>query len=70
MTNTITINDKQVSVEDLTEDQKKFLNEAMAVQKIVQDDEYKLAVLKARYEALVQALDDSIVVTKEDGAAE
>lgn len=60
MTDTVTINNRQVAVDSMTDDQKKLLNEAITVQNILNNEEYKLAVLKSRHELLVNALANSL----------
>lgn len=66
MNETITLNGKEIAADTLTEDQVKLVNEVVAVQKLLRTEEFKLAVLKNHYDAVVKTLEDSLETEDED----
>lgn len=53
---TFTLNDKEYKIEDLTDEQKDTLKEANLAKSFLQKIEYEHAVMKFRYDLLVNTL--------------
>lgn len=53
---TFTLNDKEYNLDDLTDEQKGILGEANLAQSFLQKIEYEHAVMKGRYDLLVNTL--------------
>lgn len=66
MNETITLNGKELDVANLTEDQIKMVNEAVAVQNLLRTEEFKLALLRNHSETLVKTLEDSLSAEDKD----
>lgn len=66
MNETITLNGKELDVANLTEDQLKMVNEAVAVQNLLRTEEFKVALLRSHHETLVKTLEDSLSAEDKD----
>lgn len=66
MNETITLNGKELDVANLTEDQIKMVNEAVAVQNLLRTEEFKLALLRNHSDTLVKTLEDFLDAEDKD----
>lgn len=60
MSDTVTVNGKEVAVDSLTDQQKNMVREAILARAVMEQHEYQFVLLKTRYDSIVRTLEEEL----------